>query len=395
MLEIVKTMKPSTSSAALNSLMNLVGNISYSAPPDPNADNNDSNPTHPPPSEVAGAGHARPPRWFPRGYSAQSGYDFKNEPNDMEKPLLIGGHYQHQSPHLHNHGPAGRNYSAGIGLSASNNDLNNSQYGQGRHESNDTHRYLTKTILNLNDFNESYMKNLRFFSFGTLFIYLFLCILIICLWFEFDFIDSAYFTVVTLATVGFGDFKPTTNAERIFVTAMILIGLAIASFLASSLSEVVYDHNERMTQQRNIRTEQQLHDAILRRRYRKKYVNQRRGFHRRNSHRAFSFDGNEEFFVVKSGVSGIRLHVPVSDCQKERDHKDLGHEHDHEEGHEGQEGAFSRCESEVEWYEVLQTANMLLIILLVYMHVFMCLSGVSTKWILLVSPLLALIYSTS
>jgi hypothetical protein len=224
-------------------------------------------------------------RSLPRGYSAVSGYSFNNEPLDavdVHKPLLPHDIY------TRNAGPEGAQ--------------------------SPSRRVLTKTLLSLNDFNENYMKNLSFFSMATLIAYLVVCIFIVCVWFDLTFVNSAYFTVITLATVGFGDFVPKSQTQQLFVTAMILVGLAIGSFLVSSLSEVVYDHNERMTQQRNIRTEQQLHDAIVRRRYRKV----RRGANSRSSSRAVSFDGNEDVFVVKSGVSGIRLHVPVSEYQRER-----------------------------------------------------------------------------
>ena len=38
-----------------------------------------------------------------------------------------------------------------------------------------------------------------------------------------------YFGVTTLATVGFGDFYPRTDIERIFCTVLMVIGVAVFS----------------------------------------------------------------------------------------------------------------------------------------------------------------------
>ncbi|WKZ31309.1 MAG: potassium channel family protein [Candidatus Dojkabacteria bacterium] len=51
------------------------------------------------------------------------------------------------------------------------------------------------------------------------------------------YIQSFYFSVTTLATVGYGDLHPTTEVSRIFTTFYILIGVTMAvssfSFLGS------------------------------------------------------------------------------------------------------------------------------------------------------------------
>jgi voltage-gated potassium channel len=48
-------------------------------------------------------------------------------------------------------------------------------------------------------------------------------------------IDALYFSVVTLATVGFGDLHPTTDAARLFTVFYIISGLGI---IAAFLSEL-------------------------------------------------------------------------------------------------------------------------------------------------------------
>lgn len=48
-------------------------------------------------------------------------------------------------------------------------------------------------------------------------------------------LDSIYFTVVTLATVGYGDFVPTTPLGKIFTIFYILVGITIFIALARAV----------------------------------------------------------------------------------------------------------------------------------------------------------------
>lgn len=48
--------------------------------------------------------------------------------------------------------------------------------------------------------------------------------------------ESLYFSVVTLATVGYGDFSPQTAAGRVFTIFYILIGLGILVGLATQIA---------------------------------------------------------------------------------------------------------------------------------------------------------------
>jgi hypothetical protein len=51
-------------------------------------------------------------------------------------------------------------------------------------------------------------------------------------------VDSLYFSVVTLATVGFGDLHPTTDLAKLFTVGYILVGLGILAAFVSELTKV-------------------------------------------------------------------------------------------------------------------------------------------------------------
>lgn len=50
-------------------------------------------------------------------------------------------------------------------------------------------------------------------------------------------VDSLYFSVVTLATVGFGDLHPTTDAAKLFTVLYILAGLGVIAAFISELTK--------------------------------------------------------------------------------------------------------------------------------------------------------------
>ena len=52
-----------------------------------------------------------------------------------------------------------------------------------------------------------------------------------------DWVDSFYFSVVTLATVGYGDFAPTTTWSKLFTVAYILVGFSVFISFAGMLTQ--------------------------------------------------------------------------------------------------------------------------------------------------------------
>jgi voltage-gated potassium channel len=59
-------------------------------------------------------------------------------------------------------------------------------------------------------------------------------------------LDSFYFSVVTLATVGYGDFTPETAAGKVFTAFYVLIGVGITlAFVTRVAGQAVVVHMER------------------------------------------------------------------------------------------------------------------------------------------------------
>src|SRR3954469_14521323 len=63
---------------------------------------------------------------------------------------------------------------------------------------------------------------------------------------HFSWVDSYYFSVVTLATVGYGDFSPHTTFGKIFTTFYILAGVGlITTFFSYRLKRRSYKMQQR------------------------------------------------------------------------------------------------------------------------------------------------------
>ena len=55
-----------------------------------------------------------------------------------------------------------------------------------------------------------------------------------------NYLDSLYFTVVTVTTIGYGDFAPQTNIGKIFTMFFPFIGIAMAFYFFSIVGKYIY-----------------------------------------------------------------------------------------------------------------------------------------------------------
>lgn len=62
------------------------------------------------------------------------------------------------------------------------------------------------------------------------------------------FIDSFYFTIVTLATVGYGDFAPTTPVSKLFTSVYIVLGIG---FFLSFVNLLAQERNKLYEEREN------------------------------------------------------------------------------------------------------------------------------------------------
>ena len=59
-------------------------------------------------------------------------------------------------------------------------------------------------------------------------------------------IISCYYALTTLATVGYGDFYPISNNERIFAVAIMLVGVMFFSYIMGNFIEIISSYDKKM-----------------------------------------------------------------------------------------------------------------------------------------------------
>jgi hypothetical protein len=63
---------------------------------------------------------------------------------------------------------------------------------------------------------------------------------------DWGWLDSFYFTVITLTTVGYGDLSPTQPLSKVFTMVMILMGIGLLVTLVERIARyAIEDHEER------------------------------------------------------------------------------------------------------------------------------------------------------
>ncbi len=71
-------------------------------------------------------------------------------------------------------------------------------------------------------------------------------------------VDSFYFSVVTLTTVGYGDLSPDTTPAKLFTTVYIFLGLSIIATFASSIAKT---HVQRIGKHASRKADDQANDV--------------------------------------------------------------------------------------------------------------------------------------
>ena len=68
---------------------------------------------------------------------------------------------------------------------------------------------------------------------------------------EWTWIQAFYFSVVTLATVGYGDLTPTSDISRLFTAFFILMGVGIVVAALSVIGTALLERRERRRRRRH------------------------------------------------------------------------------------------------------------------------------------------------
>lgn len=84
-------------------------------------------------------------------------------------------------------------------------------------------------------------------------------------------LDSVYFTVATVTTVGYGDFVPHTDTGKIFTIFFSFFGIATALYLFSMLGGLIFErHVEKKVEQIKIAVKKEHVEKLKKSKRRKK-----------------------------------------------------------------------------------------------------------------------------
>lgn len=76
-----------------------------------------------------------------------------------------------------------------------------------------------------------------------------------------SFVDAAYFSVITLTTIGYGDMHPTMAFTKLFTMAYVLIGVGLVFYLFTSLAHHLFEDEKKEI--RHIEEEIEALEALL------------------------------------------------------------------------------------------------------------------------------------
>lgn len=78
----------------------------------------------------------------------------------------------------------------------------------------------------------------------------------------YDCLMMIYFAFTTLSTIGFGDFHPRGDPERIFISLVFLFGVAIFSYVMGNFIEILEKYNEFNLESENFEKLQQFYSML-------------------------------------------------------------------------------------------------------------------------------------
>lgn len=58
-------------------------------------------------------------------------------------------------------------------------------------------------------------------------------------------VDSLYFSVMTITTVGYGDLHPTTSASKLFTVVYVFIGIGLGLYVITTFAESIVEGREK------------------------------------------------------------------------------------------------------------------------------------------------------
>lgn len=67
-------------------------------------------------------------------------------------------------------------------------------------------------------------------------------------------LDSLYFCVMTLSTVGYGDFVPTTSLSKIFTIAYTILGIGLFVSFVTKVVMIRIDHHKKKKEKQHNKT---------------------------------------------------------------------------------------------------------------------------------------------